>query len=225
MGLQACLLFMCLIYLPHFLPCQHSLFVSYSFPECKVSINSLGVQIIVSRFCVNDQFPLCGLHMFCTGSKTSIKSFCGCVSEFTCYTEIFTLQQLEKVSYLPLLLGETAKGNTFLSMASSVFIVHSLPLFTNWCTLWTARCDQAPNVTPHSCLWSLCNQLQLKHFLAQRLFSRSFCLCESVSPSLPLSPNMIFNPCLHLCFLTGLFSRTKANIHPVTKHGKSKCCF
>lgn len=135
---------LCLIYLLHFLPCYHSVFTSLSFPECESTINSFGTFLTVSRFSVDELFPRllsfgaeltsCGIQSFYSCSFTAGKS------EFTCTSEIVILLQWEKLTFI--IIGKIATGCTFLTMASSVLIVHSMPLFTNWSVLWTARCDQ-----------------------------------------------------------------------------------
>lgn len=67
-------------------------------------------------------------------------------------------------------------GKTSFSMASSVFIVHSLPLFTNWFTLWTARCD-GPQMWLHIPAFGA-RVISLNSSIAQR---RGFSLAPFVS--------------------------------------------
>lgn len=157
---------------------------------CRVSINSWGVQIIASRLCVcMSEWPACTLF------QDQIR---GCFSFFVCaesHTHTHTpnawaVQQTGKLAYLPLLSGGQWRGvnppPTPPKKASCVFIVHSLPLFSNWLTLWTARCD-APKMWLHipafgACVISFNSSVSLSSLLWAWLFFSPFLLQRPPAP-------------------------------------------
>lgn len=129
-------------------------------------------------------------------------------------------------SKLPsIVVRRTAKGNTFLSTASGVLIVHSPPLFTNWFALWTARCDQPQ-------MW-----LHIPAFGAYVIsFNSSITLHSGFSPapfvrmslSHPLSLRLLtwsLIPAYTCAFWLGSPHTPRQISTPVTKHCKSICCF
>lgn len=108
-------------------------------------------------------------------------------------------------------------------MASSVFIVHSLPLFTNWFTLWTARCD-GPQMWLHIPAFGA-YVISFNSSISWRSgFSPAPFVCVGLPHPLFLYlPTWSLIPATPVLFLTGLPSCTKANIHPITKQGKFVC--